>query len=413
MKIKKLWLRSFRNIQDTSFEPGSFLNFIVGPNAQGKTSVLEAMGWLSTLRSFRGSKPFDVIQQGQTHARIGCDVVYTDAEQKNWDTQLEMRFEVKDTPKKLASKVALINGKTYRSSAEYLLKRFHTAHLGFHCIVFNPSDHELIRGEPRLRRMFLNHVLAAEQASYLKALQAYQRVLEQRNGLLRSLRSFSDRSLLQTYTEQLIDRASILLESRLQWLSRLQKILPLILDRIAPDQHSLEVGYSCSALQSIEGLVKNNNNLSVIHFSGQKTVPSLEEIKRALTLKADSVAGVELEAQTTLFGPHRDDWLLNLQGESLKRRGSQGEVRSALLALKLAEVKLFQEVSAVQPLFLLDDFSSELDQRRRAFLLEFLKASELQVFVTSTEEEFFLGVGERFWMSQGQLKDQNASGYGV
>ena len=153
MQIEQLFIQNFRNIDSSTFYPHSGINFLLGFNAQGKTSFLEAMSYLSNLRSFRQAKSNDVIQIGKTSAKLSCKLGFTDA-QGDWDSLLAVDFQYRDLEKQKASKSAFINGKRVKSSTDYLTRRFQDVQQGFHSIIFNPSDHELVRGEPRLRRSF-------------------------------------------------------------------------------------------------------------------------------------------------------------------------------------------------------------------------------------------------------------------
>jgi DNA replication and repair protein RecF len=376
MKIQKLRIRGFRNINDITLEPNSRVNFIIGSNGQGKTSILEAIGYLANLRSFRGAKTDEVVQVGRENADVSCV-----AANEELSTELKVTFYSQQGQ---TSKTAFINNKAYRSSTHYLNQRFGSIELGFHAIAFNPADHELVRGEPAGRRNYLNRVLAAEDINYLKAVQRYQRLLEQRNAVLKAENVRLD--VLRGFTKPLAQYAAIITTSRLEWLERLKKVLPEYACKIAPDQAKLDLFYSSSWLPEIAGLSIQNNKLASVHFSGHQERPSLELLESIYSEKLSSLEGVELKAGNTLAGPHRDEWLFFLGEQVLKTHGSQGEIRSALLALKLSEIELFRKKTGHRPLLLLDDFSSELDQKRRGFLLEFLSEFDLQVFVTTTEE---------------------------
>jgi DNA replication and repair protein RecF len=400
VKVEKLTLRNFRNIQDGSFYPDRRLNFLVGQNGQGKTSFIEALGYLATLRSFRGAKTEEVIHWGQDTAEISATLSASDETGMDpaldWRTDLKVVFTNGDR----TSKVAFINGKPFRSSTQFLSQRFHSFELGFHTVIFNPSDHDLVRGEPSIRRSYIDRILAAEDVEYLKALQKYQRVLDQRNALLKSEPGPS-KSLLAGFTEPLASYGSLLALKRLEWLSRLSSRLTPTAQRIAPNQPELHALYLSSWVPEIPELSINNKGLKPVHFTGQPHQASLELLEQAFWKRLSALEQVELEARSTLVGPHRDDWAFFLGPHVLKGHGSQGEVRSALLALKLSEIELFRERTGHRPLFLLDDFSSELDRERRSFLLRFLTDTDLQTVVTTTEDT--LHVGKRFWVSNGAL----------
>jgi DNA replication and repair protein RecF len=156
-------------------------------------------------------------------------------------------------------------------------------------------------------------------------------------------------------------------------------------------------------------IAPNQPKLSLFYksFSGLSPTSSLQLLERSFREKLTELETAELRSGSTLVGPHRDDWSFTFGEHVLKGHGSQGEVRSALLALKLLEIELFQKRTGHQPILLLDDFSSELDQERRGFLLRYLMNTQLQVFVTTTEDSVALamGVGKRFQVQEGKLKE--------
>jgi len=402
MKVERLTLRNFRNVRESVFFPSPSLNFLVGSNGQGKTSFLEALGFLSTLQSFRDSKAYQVVRWGVESAELACSLSADEIETGNWQTQLRVHFQVTDPEKQKASKTAFINQKPYRSSTQYLSQRFGSFELGLHSIIFNPSDHDLVRGDPATRRAFLNRVISAEDIEYLKVLQKYQRALEQRNALLKTSDKISS-EVLFGFTEPLCKYGSILTLKRLEWIHRAEGVLNLIVQKIAPGQPELRMVHLSGWVPLFENLSFNNNDLNSIHFSGQGVLPSLELLERAFWGKVSTLEAAERRTGHSLVGPHRDDWTFMLGKQTLRGHGSQGEVRSALLALKLSEIELFRYKTKHRPLFLLDDFSSELDRDRRSFLLRFLMESDLQTFVTTTEDSSF--IGKRFLVSNGVIEE--------
>jgi DNA replication and repair protein RecF len=412
VKVEKLTLRSFRNVEEATFFPDPKLNFLLGPNGQGKTSFLEAMGFIATLRSFRGSKANEVIRWGSEASEVHCTLASDGTPEDGsepWKTDLKISFALTDPIRQKASKVAFINGKPYKSSTSYLSQRFGDFELGFHAVVFNPSDHDLVRSEPSIRRSYLDSVIAAEDVGYLKTLTKYQRVLQQRNAVLKDENPVS-RDILHGFTEPLAQLAAQLTHRRLEWIERLAEHLNETVHRIAPHQPDLRMIYLSNWAPPTDGLCISNNDLGTRHFTGQGPLPSLEILEQAFWKKLAGLEAAEWRSGHSLVGPHRDDWSFFLGNQVLKGHGSQGEVRSALLALKLCEIHLFRIATGHRPLFLLDDFSSELDRERRSFLLRFLAESDLQVFVTTTEDSFGVGQhisGKRFMVSNGSLTESD------
>lgn len=396
MKVRSIRLVHFRNIGEIRVDPESHLNFLIGSNGQGKTSVLEALSFLSTLRSFRGAKSDEVIRHGDQWSEIACTLSEGD-----WKTELKVTFSKQG---ERATKTAFIDGKAFRSSASFLSSRFGQVELGFHSIVFNPSDHDLVRGEPAGRRQYLDRVLSAENPEYLKNLARYLKVLEQRNALLRQDERITP-EMLAGFTEPLVDAGAQITLSRLEWLQRLKEVLNDTAHKISPTQPDLDVFYSSSWVPEISGISIGNKKLDSGHFTGQSPSVSLDFLKTCFWKKLKSLEEAEFKSGSTLVGPHRDDWTLILGNQPLKGFGSQGEVRSALIALKLSEIELFRKRTGHRPILLLDDFSSELDRDRREFLLSYLSETDLQVFVTSTEEPPFSPEkgGKLFRVQEGRI----------
>ncbi len=397
MKVKEVRLKNFRNIQSLSLKPSDRLNFIIGDNGQGKTSILEGLSFLSTLRSFRGAKNDDVVLFGEKWAEAGCTL----ADSPEWSNELKVTFAVTTGATGRMAKTAFIDGKPIKSSTQYLSSRFGQVEVGFHSIVFNPSDHDLIRGEPAIRRAYLDRTLSAEDPSYLKSLSRYQKTLEQRNALLKNeLRPKPE--VLDGFSENLIALGAQIAHTRLEWIVRLREKLDPTLQKIVPAALPLRAFYVSSWIKKNEGISITSLDFDPLLFPLQSPLPSLEffeaEFREALRSQRDA----EWRAGVTLAGPHRDDLALFYGNQPLRGHGSQGETRSALITLKLSEIELFRKKTGHRPILLLDDFSSELDRSRREFLLRYLSETDLQVFVTSTEEPPF--EGKVFRVKEGMLE---------
>jgi recombinational DNA repair ATPase RecF len=198
-------------------------------------------------------------------------------------------------------------------------------------------------------------------------------------------------TLLLGFTEPLVTYSAILVRKRLEWIQKLENSLRNTAQSIYPENHQLRLIYLSNWVPEIGNLSYHNNNLESVYFTGHGPLPSLQLLENAFWGKAALLEAAEWKSKHTLIGPQRDDWTFFRGHHVLKGHGSQGEVRSALLALKLCEVELFCKATQHRPVFLLDDFSSELDRQRRSFLLRFLENTNLQVFVTSTEDQMFGG----------------------
>lgn len=402
MKLQRLVLRNFRNIEEVTFSPSSGLNVLIGANGQGKTSLIESIGYLGLLRSFRGAHSDEVMRWNSQGAEIRAWVSPTGELGDPWTTELRINFEASSSLSgRRITKTAWINGKSHRSSTSYLSQRFGEVELGFHAVVFNPADHDLVRGEPSIRRAYLDRVLGAQDLEYLKTLQKYQKSLEQRNALLKEEGPLSE-PLWRSFSEPLVSLGAWLAWKRLGWIQAAQPKATEHQSEIAPSQPKLGICYVSNWVPKIANLSLSSRDLDSLHFAGQEGVPSLEKLEQSFWNQMVLLREAERRAGSTLVGPHRDDWTFLIGNQVLRGHGSQGEVRSALLALKLSEIQLFQEATGHQPILLLDDFSSELDRDRRTTLLNALTREDLQVFVTSTEDS--VGTGLRFQVHEGKLQ---------
>jgi recombinational DNA repair ATPase RecF len=211
------------------------------------------------------------------------------------------------------------------------------------------------------------------------------------------------RELLAGFTEPLAQCAAIIARKRLEWIERAALILNETAQKLAPGQPFLRLIYASNWVPKTDGLSLPIQDLGPGLFSGQGPLPSLELLEQAFWKTLSTLELAELRSRHSLVGTHRDDWAFYLGEQTLKGHGSQGEVRSALLALKIAEIELFRKATGHRPLFLLDDFSSELDRERRSYLLRFLTETDLQVFVTTTEDSVWMG--KRFRVSNGSLEE--------
>jgi DNA replication and repair protein RecF len=171
--------------------------------------------------------------------------------------------------------------------------------------------------------------------------------------------------------------------------------------KIAPRQSRIGLIYTLKWLEKNEAFFSENSDLSQVHFAGHTPLPSLQELNALMRTQFARVAQDEQRLGSTLIGPHRDDWSVEFNGKSLRGRGSQGEVRTALLALKLTEIESFRQATGHRPILLLDDFSSELDLERRQYLMSFLESTDLQVFISSTDS---VGLpGKKFLVDEGTV----------
>lgn len=388
MKLTTLLIRNLRNIDEVSIHCGRGIHFIYGLNAQGKTTILESIYLLSNLRSFRDPDASALLQTGKDAALVRGSFELepgTEAELKVELVRGRHRFE----------KRAYINQKLSRSAVDYFGLKSNHSPIQFHAVDLNPSSTDLVRGEPSIRRTYLNQALSSENPAYMDLLKTYQKTLDQKNALLKQ-EGRLDEALFRILNEGVRDLGAALIHARLEYLQKITPYFGDFLCRIAPNQGTVR-----PALKSGETL----------YFTGHFDLPSIEILQENLDQKLTEKGPLERLRKSSLVGPHRDDLVLKVGAQAtpslpdLVDVGSQGEIRSVLLALKLAELEEFEKHTGVQPVLLIDDFSSELDSTRRNFLLNYLKDSELQIFVTSTDDlsRSLDSGGTLIQMSQGKV----------
>ncbi|MBI2354276.1 MAG: DNA replication/repair protein RecF [Deltaproteobacteria bacterium] len=339
MRLTQLAIVGFRNIGQIRIEPCPCFNLLYGFNGQGKTNLLEAIYLLGSPRSFRSARLPEFIRHGERMARIQGEV-----ESAGALSRISLSLET-------GGRRVEIDGKWVQRASEL--------HGRLNAVVFSPDDTAMVRQGPEMRRRYLDRAVYTGDIGYLHSWQGYQRTLKQRNHLLK----MSDRTGLDTWTEKLAEAGAEVIERRQRFVARLDGML---------ERHYTVIsgGGECAGISYCPEGVRTTSRECI-------RAELLELFSRHE--KSDERYG------TTTAGPHRDDLTLCLDGRPLKTFGSQGQQKSFVLALKMAEMDNLQAVFNEPPLLLLDDMSSELDARRKRNLMDFLVARDIQVFITTTE----------------------------
>jgi len=367
VKISRLHLEQFRNIESLSVFPCETVNIIYGDNAQGKTNLLEAIWLLSGAKSFRGAKDADLIRFGESRALIESDF-FCAGRQQTSKIQLE------------GKKTAWLNDIRQDSI---------TAFAGiFTTVVFSPSHLGLVKDGPAGRRKFLDTSICQITPRYIGMIGQYQRILLQRNTLLKDI-SYASALLdtLDIWDEKLSALGGVIIRMRMEYTRRLQKEAEDIYKGISMERESFSLDYRPFELPVQEGQTQR-------------------EISSLLLEKMMQNRSEDLRSGSTGIGPHRDDLEISINGRSVRSFGSQGQQRSSVLALKLAESRCIGDILGERPVILLDDVMSELDQNRREYLLNHLTGS--QIFITCCDKGYFsrLEGGRVFRMEHGQLEQE-------
>jgi len=337
MTIRELELVNFRSYERGRWELHPAVTLVVGPNASGKTNLLEGLYVLAATKSFR-AKDRDLVRHGEDHFRV---VAGTD------EAQYALGFST-------------AGGGTEKRAMHDGVKRALVAHVGvMQVTLFEPTDLELVSGPPEGRRKYLDFLLCQTDRGYLRTLQAYKRALRQRNALLEGFEVGAVQSQIFAWDLKLAELAAEVYERRRELMGVLNTSLPSLYAEIAGSEVMVELEY----VPSVEG-----GNYG-------------DEFLAALTrnLPRDLAAGF------TTIGPHREDFRVHFKGVEIGAVASRGEVRTVVLALKLAEMGYAEAVTGVRPLLLLDDVFSELDRDRRGFLIDRLR--DHQTVITTTDAD--------------------------
>ncbi len=328
-----------------SFEPSEGLNVLVGRNAQGKSAVLEAIYLLATSKSHRTSRDMDMIKLGEDYFRVTADLVRS--ERNNVTVEIDLGRTQK--------KIVKINTVKHPKIGDIVGQ--------LNAVIFSGSDIEMVRGEPSKRRRFLNLEISQISPQYVYALGRYKRVLDQRNNLLKEIKyERTSISGLDMWDTQLAMYGASVTARRAEYINMLATSAGNMYSMLTDNQEQLEIAYKPNLDISI-----NDTEQDITRIHGQTLAAKRE---------------IDMGRATTHSGPHRDDFTININGMAAREFASQGQQRTAAIALKLAEIGLIYEAAKENPVVLLDDVMAELDEMRRQRILDF--TSSCQTLVTTT-----------------------------
>ena len=335
MFIKEIKLENFRNYNYEKIELNEKTNIIFGDNAQGKTNILEAIFFASLGKSFRTNKEKELIKEKEQIAKVQIRFVKNNRDQ-NIKVEIDdkKRFFINDIPiKKLSELVGNIN-----------------------VVLFTPEDIEILRNEPARRRKFLNIMISQLRPKYMHIYSLYNKALEERNNYLKKIKQEkANEELLEIWDEQLISYGKIISEYRKEFIDKIKNKIKLIHKNITGEKEEIKIKYLTDCLDEI-----NYRNL-------------LKQRRKLDIIKGFTTRGI-----------HRDDFEIYINNILVNTYGSQGQHRTAILSLKMAELQVIQDEIGEEPILLLDDFMSELDEKRRLNFLNNIKDN--QVIITCTEK---------------------------
>lgn len=373
MDVQRLELEEFRCFHRLELAiPRAGLR-LVGPNASGKTSILEALYLLATTRSFRTTSDRQLIHRDSgralslpPYARIAADIASATGPHS-----LEISL--------VLDPVTLATSKRYRRDGRAVRALDFVGTL--RVVLFSPEDLELVHGPPQVRRRYVDVMLSTLDSTYLRALSRYTHLLEQRNSLLKQLAS-QDRSTVEEqlafWDDQLVTYGSYLIAARLRLLATWTKALAAAFRLLTSRSLDLTIQYE----STVPLPPAFRTDIEHLSLSEAQAVIALQYRSALERGRAD-----ELRRGVTLMGPHRDDFTWLLDSESLAAFGSRGLQRLAVIAAKLAEINTVFDVAGDWPVLLLDDALSELDVAHRHRLLTALDASPAQKLLTATDAD--------------------------
>lgn len=342
MKIKNINILNFRNYEklDINFNDG--INIFIGMNGSGKTNLLESIYTLALTRSHRAYTDKNLIKNGKDFLKISGHI------------------ETKDNNKKLE---ILISPKGKRVSInKVILKKISDYISNFIVILFTPDDLELIKGSPGERRKFLNIEIGQLDNKYFYFLNDYNELIKNRNEYLKSKKYDKyDLKYIEVLNNQIIDKAVVIYKYRFSFIKSIEENIKNIYKEISSEDIEIEYINSCELKEYDE-----------------KKIKEILLYKLSNNLKKEAMQG------STLYGPHKDDFVVNINKKSAREYASQGQQRLFVLGIKIAELDIFKKTRGEYPILLLDDVFSELDIDKKNKIISFLD-KDIQVFITSTD----------------------------
>ena len=345
MIIKTLELQNFRNYKSLKIDLNKKTNIIYGKNGEGKTNILESIYLLCFLSSHRTISSDSLIKTNEEKAKIKGKLI----------KEMPYNLEIDLTKTK---KEVKIDDKVVNKLSDYIEK--------MNVIIFSSEDLNLIKGSPKERRRYFDLELTKLSINYYSVLNDYNKLLKIRNEYLKELNQNMnvDLNYFHILTDYLVNKSIFIYQMRNKLVEKLNKILNPIYKEISGIK-----GFNIKYLPSVE--LENFDK---------------ETIKEKLEDAFNNNLEKEIRLKSTLYGPHRDDFLFNIEDNSLKDFGSQGQQKMAVIALKLSEIEVFKDFKKTNPIILLDDVFSDLDNTKKNNLLKHID-SDMQVIITTTDLE--------------------------
>lgn len=367
MRIKRFSAENFRNISGCNIEFAEGVNLLVGMNAEGKTNAVEGIYMFSRGKSHRGAEERDLVRFGAEGFRIMIEF-----ESKNGTETLEY---------------AAFGRERVRKKNGYKISRVKEMIGSFKSVLFYPDNLGIVKGGPDERRAFLNVAISQVWPSYLGYYSGFKEALEARNRLLKLARDTNiDLREIEAWSQSMAEYASYIYLMRVEYIKRLQVYARDIVKELSGEAEELSLGYK----SDIKEVPTRDRASSVGElYSDIDREAVRDEYYRILTMDIPR----EIAVGSSLRGPQRDDLIIEINEHGARSFASQGQARSVVLALKLAEGEVIREVCGEYPVFLFDDVLSELDERRRRYIIEGMR--DRQIIITSCEADELVECAER------------------
>lgn len=355
MLITYAEIDGFRNLSGISFAPDLKYNIIVGANAQGKTNLLEAMWILSGCKSFRGSKERDY---------IALDGSRMTSKIKIRDLVREQKIEFEMLRSGNGTKSITLNGVKQRGTRSLFDV--------FKCIAFIPDDVDIIKGAPEKRRSFIDMAASQLNPLFVVHLNKHNAIMNQRNALLKSIAQGTAKpDILEVWDKQAAHEGALISFMRNEYVARINEICGRLYRTVSDGSEDMELEYR-----------------SNVYKPEDFSEPCGEPVINRYYNKLRETADYDIRTGTTHYGVSRDEILIRINGVSAKDYGSQGQIKSAALVMKLAQAEIYKTRSKDSPVIFLDDVMGELDENRQRFVFDMIK--DMQVFLTTPNESALL-----------------------
>lgn len=363
MYLSRISYNNFRCLEDKKIELDKNFNLIYGKNGQGKTSIIEAVYFLATGKSFRTKKNKELIKFNLSRVVVFGE--YIDKNENINTIAIDANNDKRDF---------YIN----RNKNNYI------DYVGLLNIVsFIPEDIELILGNPSIRRKFFNYEISQAKKDYLKSIVNFEKILKIRNKLIKEKKTGEE--IYKIYNEKFINEGLNIVLHRREFVKNISILLNLNYRKLFDEKSELKLKYSC--------------------FLGEIDKKSYEELKEKFLYQCKKKYEKEKIFGYSLLGPQKDDFLFELNGKNVKNYSSQGEKKSIIFALKISEIDILIKEKNEYPIFIMDDIASYFDEIRKKSILNYFLNKKIQCFITSTED---LGIkGKKIIIEKGKiLKDE-------